>query len=99
MRFRLATEEDLEYMSENSINQRVDRKLMETVDYVYTLTQDDVPLGTGGFRMITPTCCWCWIDITKEARKHALTFFRATRDWIDQFGEIQGIKRMFVQTN
>ena len=93
MIFRESKPEDFEYMAIHSMNQTVDRKQEETIDYCYTL-EDDVPLGLGGFRMITPTVCWCWVDLTEDAVKNLLTTMRTMNHWIATFAEIHGIRRM-----
>ena len=101
MRFREATIEDYEYMAINSINQKVDRKMEDTVDYAYTLEDDGKPLGMGGFRMITSTTAWAWVDLSHEAGKNIITAYRVIRDWMIDFCEKMNIKRLqaFVRTD
>jgi RimJ/RimL family protein N-acetyltransferase len=89
MRFREATEEDIDFAARNSINTHTDRKLIELVDYVYVL-EDDEPLGVGGFRFITPTTAWCWVDIVKPT----ITVYRTIKEWIDTFCETHKIRRL-----
>lgn len=94
MNFRIATDSDYEYMATHSINQKVDRKLMECIDYVYTLEHESDILGIGGFRMITPTTCWCWVDLSDLGVEKILTTYRVISEWIDSFVSKKGIKRL-----
>ena len=101
MNFRLATQEDLDYMADHSINQRVDRKMSEAIDYIYTLENEESPVGVGGFRMVTPTTAWCWIDLSPAISDNLIIGYRAVRDWIDGFVGQMGIKRLqaFVRSD
>jgi len=98
--FRQATQSDIEYMAENSINKAVDRKQLDVIDYVYTL-EDKIPLLVGGFRMITPTTAWCWIDVSKDGRKRIVKSYRVIKEWIDKFAKNHEIKRLqaFIRTD
>jgi hypothetical protein len=81
-------------MATHSINQKVERKIMECIDYTYTLEHNGTVLGMGGFRMITPTTAWCWVDLSDEAVAKLLTSYRVIREWIKTFVEKQEIKRL-----
>ena len=100
MNFRETIPADFEFMSHHSINKDVDRKILDCVDYVFTL-EDDVPLAIGGFRMINTTTAWCWIDLSDEAGKHLVKVYRVIKEWIDEFAESHKIKRLqaFVRTD
>ena len=76
------------------MNQTVDRKPEKTIDYCYTLEHEDKPLGLGGFRMITQTVCWCWVDLTEDAVKNMVTSFRTMNHWVRTFARAHGILRM-----
>jgi len=93
MNFRLATPEDIDYMAVNSINQTVDRKMEERVDYIYAL-EDESLFGIGGFRMIVPTTAWCWVDLTEDAKKNVYTTYRVISEWMDEFVKNHNIKRL-----
>ena len=80
MIFREATQEDLEYMAEHSINRTVDRKQMERVDYIFTLEHDGNILGIGGFRMIIPTTAWVWVDLSEYGVKHLRDSYRVMQE-------------------
>lgn len=101
MDFREATQADLDYMAEHSINHKVDRKLPNCVDYVFTLEHEGNPLVVGGFRMIVPTTAWCWIDLSKEAKNHLTTVYRVIKEWIDEFAKNNNINRLqaFIRTD
>ena len=94
MIFRTATVEDLAWIADNSINDKVDRKMDSAVDYVYTLEHEGDVLLVGGFRMITPTTCWCWLELSHGSGKHIRTVYRTIVEWSDNFAKEHGIKRM-----
>ena len=100
MNFREATFKDIEYMAENSINQ-TEKKLVERVDYVYALEHDGNLLGIGGFRLIVPTCAWCWIDLSRYGIDNLKELYRTTREWMETFSISMGIVRLqaFVRNN
>jgi len=100
MNFREATFEDIKYMAENSINQ-TEKKLVERVDYVYALEHDGNLLGIGGFRLIVPTCAWCWIDLSRYGIDNLKELYRTTREWMETFSISMGIVRLqaFVRNN
>ena len=82
MIFRYANQKDIDYMAEHSINQTVDRKQPDGVDYVYALEHDGVLYGVGGFRIIVPSCAWCWIDLSEDAKKNMVASYRVIREWM-----------------
>ena len=90
MKFRKAVIEDLEWVDENSTHKR----LYEAVDYVYALEDDKGLIGVGGFRMITPVTCWCWVEMGPRAKENVLTVYRSIRDWISGFSKEMGVKRL-----
>lgn len=94
MLFRESIPEDVLYMAEHSINQKCDRKQEETIDYTYTLESNGKPIAVGGFRMITSTTCWSWVDLAPEAIVNIRSVFRVLKEWADSFCKQHGIKRM-----
>ena len=94
MIFREATQEDLEYMAEHSINRTVDRKQMERVDYIFTLEHDGNILGIGGFRMIIPTTAWVWVDLSEYGVKHLRDSYRVMQEWMETFVNTHKIVRL-----
>lgn len=99
MNFRFATDEDLEVMATESINQTCDRKLEETVDYMYALEDNGRLLGCGGFRMIIPTCCWTWVDLTEYGVENILTSYRVIRECMEGYTKDGVFHEGFVQKN
>ena len=101
MIFRETTQADVEYMAENSINKRDERKMMACVDYIFTLEDEGTPLLVGGFRLITPTTAWCWFDMSHEAGKHLIVVYRTIKEWLNTFADSHGIIRYqaFVRTD
>jgi hypothetical protein len=83
MNFRIGTAEDLELMATLSINKKCDRKLQEVIDHFYTLEHNGEILGVGGFRMIVPTCAWCWVDFSEYGVHHIRETYRVTKEWIE----------------
>ena len=105
MIFREAKESDFDYLVENSINQKQDRKLQPVIDYEYTLEDDGHILGTGGFRMVTEWTAWCWVNYSEVGVHTSLLYlketYRATRTWIDTWAKTKKIRRLqaFVEDN
>jgi hypothetical protein len=94
MNFRIGTAEDLELMATLSINKKCDRKLQEVIDHFYTLEHNGEILGVGGFRMIVPTCAWCWVDFSEYGVHHIRETYRVTKEWIDGWVGKMKIKRL-----
>lgn len=94
MIFRETIQTDLKYMENHSINQKVDRKQLDRIDYIYTLEHEDIPLMVGGFRMITSSVAWCWIDLSDECGKHIIPAYRVISEWIGIFAKEHNIRRL-----
>ena len=92
MEFREVQQSDIDYMTHNSING--DLKQLRAIDYIYTLEHNGIPLLVGGFRLITDTTAWCWVDISHEAGNHTVTMYRTIKEWINNFVETHNIKRL-----
>ena len=92
MKFRDVAQSDIDYMVENSINGNL--KQLRSVDHIYTLEHEGIPLLVGGFRLITDTTAWCWTDISHESGKHIKTMYRTIKEWIDIFVRTHNIKRL-----
>lgn len=101
MIFRKTMTQDLLYMTEHCANRKIERTQLDTIDYISTLEHEGIPLIVGGFRMITTTTAWCWIDLSDEAGKYIIQVYRVIREWINQFVKSHGIKRLqsFIRTN
>jgi len=95
MKFRAATIEDVEYFKEHSINTKVDRTDIQQMDYPYSIEDDDgVLLALGGFRMIIPSCAWCWVDLSKEGTKQIKNTYRIIRSLIDGWTKFHNVRRI-----
>ena len=94
MLLRETTQDDLEYMASNSISRGVTKSCTGQVSFMYTLERDDKPLGIGGFRLITPTTAWCWVDMADLAPKYLITGIRLLKDQIDKFAKEHNLKRL-----
>jgi hypothetical protein len=91
--FREATQEDVDYLQEHSVNPKIEFD-GDRLDYVFTLEHEGNPIGVGGFRMIVATCAWCWVDLTEDARKYPLSVYSTIKSWIDKFVGIHKLSRI-----
>ena len=94
MRFRTATQEDLDYLTDHSVSRGIQKHCPEETEYIYTLEHNDTVLMIGGFRLINKTTAWCWVDLSDNAGKYIPTVYRAMRDWIELFVEEHEIVRL-----
>ena len=101
MIFREAKQSDMDFMRDHSINQTVDRKQTEQVDYVYALEHDGNLLGIGGFRIIVPTTAWVWVDLSDYGVSHIRDSYRVMQEWMETFVNTHGIIRLqaFVKSD
>jgi hypothetical protein len=91
MNFRETTQEDLEYMTNHSVSRGF--KCPDRTDYCFTL-EHDVVYGIGGFRLITPTTAWCWVNMAEIAKEHIVVSYRVIKEWIEIFAEEHKLKRL-----
>ena len=101
MIFRTAIPQDYEYMSVHCANRRTEIKQLDAIDYIYALEHKGKPLMVGGFRFVTPTTAWCWIDLSDELDGHLIPTYRVIKEWINEFAKDHEIKRLqaFVRTD
>ena len=93
MELRETTSEDLIYAANNSVS-RVDKEPPEQTDFMYTIEHEGDVLAVGGFRLINHTTAWCHVNLTNKASSHTIHTYRIIRDWINEFVEEHGIKRL-----
>lgn len=94
MEFRETIPEDLEYLANNSISRGIQKYCPEQIDYRYTLENDGIPLGVGGFQLINLTTAWCFLDLSHNAGLHVIATYRTIKDWINVFAKEHKIKRL-----
>lgn len=94
MEFRLATQEDLDYVAENTVSRGMLKYAPEQTDHIYTIEHEGLPLAVGGFRLINLTTAWCWIDMTPISHEYIKTFYRITSEWIDSFAKEHNLSRL-----
>lgn len=101
MRLRKPTPEDLEYMSEHCLNRKRETKQLDAIDELVTLEHEGKPLLIGGFRMITTSTAWCWIDISDEIGGNLIQSYRVIKEWIELFIKERDLTRLqsFVRTD
>ena len=92
MIFREATQADMDYVAEHSISQGVQSKQPESIDYLFTLEHEDVPLGIGGFRLLNSTTAWAWVNLADTS--HMITGYRVIKNWIESFVEEHKLRRL-----
>ncbi len=93
MEFRQATEADLKFVAENSLYPLTGKEKTET-DFVYALDHGDYVLGIGGFRMITPTTAWAWIELTDYVGSHLVPTYRVISEYMTIFCKTHRIHRL-----
>lgn len=99
MEFRQSTEDDLKFAAEHSLYEPSGKEKMDTVDFVYTLDHGDYILGIGGFRMITDTTAWAWIELTEFVGKHLVPTVRVVSEYMEIFCKNHGIRRLQAWVN
>jgi RimJ/RimL family protein N-acetyltransferase len=94
MEFRLTIPEDLEFMKDNSESRGIQKHEPVQITYQYTLDDDGVILGVGGFRLINQHTAWCWVDLTSIGKRQAIATYRVIKEWIDIFVDEHDLKRI-----
>jgi RimJ/RimL family protein N-acetyltransferase len=94
MEFRETTQEDLDFMANNSVSRGIQKHCPEQADFMYTLEHESKPLGVGGFRLINLTTAWAWVDLSHLAGHHTIVCYRVIREWMEKFVEDHKIKRL-----
>ena len=94
MIFRETTQADLDFMADNTISRGVQKSDPGRTSYVYTLEREGEILGVGGFRLITPTTAWCWVDLTHLAGKYIITGMRILEEQINKFVKEHNLRRL-----
>jgi len=94
MKLRESTIEDIEYVAERTASRGIHKDMPGQIDYFYTLEHEGRPLGIGAFKLINLFTAWCWLDTTKESRKHTPAVYRIMSEWMGIFTEEHGIKRL-----
>ena len=94
MEFRETTQEDLDYMAEHSVSRGIQKNSPEQVSFMYTLEDNGIPLGIGGFRLINQYTAWCWVDISCLGHSNIYTSYRTIIEEIEKFAEKHKVKRL-----
>lgn len=94
MEFREATEADLAFVSQHSLYGSDGKEQPDRIDYVYTLDHGDYILGIGGFRMITDTTAWAWIELTHYIGSHLVPTIRVITEYLQIFCKTHRIRRL-----
>lgn len=94
MQFREAAQSDLDFVEATLLHNTVHYKQPERIDYCYTLEHENEILGVGGFRFVNETTAWVWIILSKYAKGHLKTVYRATKEWMDIFCEEHRLRRL-----
>lgn len=94
MEFKEATEAELSFATNHSLHGTTDKGTPERIDYVYTLKHEENVLGVGGFRMITDTTAWAWIEPTEFIGGHLVPTYRVINEYMAIFCKNHGIRRL-----
>lgn len=94
MEFRETTQEDLDFVANNSVSRGIQKHQPEQIDYCYTLEHEGKVLGIGGFRLINKTTAWAWTDWTHFSGSHIIVAYRVVKEWMDMFAKEHNLKRL-----
>lgn len=94
MNFRETTQEDIDFVAENSVSRGIAKQQPERIEYCYTLEHEGKPLGIGGFRLINLTTAWCFVDLSHLSGKHIIQTYRTIKEWIDIFAKEHKLRRL-----
>lgn len=94
MKLRELQQADLTYMAENARDKDYYKQPLEQIDYMYALEHDDDILMIGGFRMITDTTAWAWMDLSYAGLERIYTCYRILNEWIHRFCKQRNIARL-----
>lgn len=94
MNFRETTQEDIDFVADNSVSGGIVKQQPGKIEYCYTLEHEGRPLGIGGFRLINLTTAWAWVDLTHLSGSHIIQCYRVIKEWIEIFVEEHKLKRL-----
>ena len=85
MDFRIMTAEDLAFVDAHLLypDERKERK--DDQDFNFALQHGDYVLGVGGFRMITDTTAWAWVQLTSYVGHHIIPTIRVITEYMDGY--------------
>jgi hypothetical protein len=94
MEFREATEADLNFVNQHGLYPPTGKERMDRIDFIYTLDHGDYILGVGGFRIITDTTAWAWIELTEYVGAHLVPTVRVINEYMHDFCKRYNICRL-----
>jgi hypothetical protein len=94
MEFRQATEADIKFAADHALFPKRDPDQENNADFVYTLDHGDYILAVGGFRMITETTAWAWIELTEYVGNHLIPTIRVISEYMEIFCKNHKIRRL-----
>jgi hypothetical protein len=94
MEFRQSTEEDLKFVEKYSLYPSSGKVISDQIDFIYTLDHGDYILGVGGFRLITDSTAWAWIDLTEYVGSHLVMTLRVIKEYMEIFCRDHHIRRL-----
>ena len=101
MEFGELTQVDIDAVKDNSISRGILSKQPQKIDFSYALRHRGKVLGIGGIRLINETTCWCWLDLSKDAKEHIIAVYRVVREWFEILMKDKGIVRAqcYIEAN
>jgi len=94
MNFRQLTQQDIDWMRENTGDKAFWKSLPERVDYDYCLEHCGDVLCAGGVRLMNETTAVGWIDISPKGHEHIVLCYRTISEWMIQLCQSIGIIRL-----
>jgi len=96
MDIRLATDDDLKAMADDSISRGCLGQIPDTTDFAYAIEDDGALLAVGGVQLMNPTTAWAWIDLAAQAPDKMVGLFRLIRDHLDSLMREKGLTRLMA---
>ena len=94
MIFRDTIQSDLDYMATHTMSRGVQKSCPEQISYMYTLEDDGVPLGIGGFQLLNKYSSWCYVDISPTGHKNIILSYRTIKEKINEFCKEHNLRRL-----
>ena len=94
MDFRIMTADDLAFVDAHPLYPAERKERKDDQDFNFALQHGDYVLGVGGFRMITDTTAWAWVQLTSYVGHHIIPTIRVITEYADIFCKKHKILRL-----
>lgn len=94
MEFRKMTEQDWKIAEEHPLYPNGKKEVNDVQDFDFTFEHDGQVMCVGGFRMITETSAWGWIQLTEYSKEHLVPSIRVVKEWMEEWCKNHSIIRL-----